>query len=86
MLIAGHLEWASAGSVSMFCMRYRLRVDAVIEATDYADAVRRIAEHFSAWAADTPSDDPATWTAESSLSAPHFEAGGMIEVIPEVAT
>jgi len=61
-------------------MRYRLRVDAVIDGASYADAVRRVAEHFSAWADDTPSDDPDTWTAESSLSAPHFEAGGMIEI------
>ena len=66
-------------------MRYRLRVDAVIAADSYADAVRRIAEHFTAWADDTPSDDPRTWSAESGLSAPHFEAGGIIEIIPENA-
>jgi hypothetical protein len=45
--------------------------------------VRRVAEHFTAWADDTPSDDPDTWSAESSLSAPQFEAGGTIEIIPE---
>jgi hypothetical protein len=67
----------------MGTMRYRLRVDAVIEGSSYADAVRRVAEHFTAWADDTPSDDPDTWSAESSLSAPHFEAGGRIEIIPE---
>ena len=63
-------------------MQYRLRVDAIIEADSYANAVRRIAEHFVAWADDTPSDDPDTWSAESSLTAPHFEAGGKIEIIP----
>ena len=61
-------------------MRYRLEVNAVIEAQSYTDAVRRVAEHFTAWADDTPSDDPDTWTAESGLSAPHFEAGGNIEI------
>jgi hypothetical protein len=61
-------------------MRYRLEVNAVIEAESYADAVRHIAPHFSAWADDTPSDDPDTRTAESSLSAPHFEAGGTIQI------
>jgi hypothetical protein len=64
-------------------MRYRLRVDAVIDATSYADAVRGIADHFTAWADGTPSDDPSTWSAEASLTAPHFEAGGRIEIIPE---
>jgi hypothetical protein len=67
-------------------VRYRVRVDAIIEASNYADAVRRIAEHFSAWADDTPSDDPDTWSAESSPSASHFEAGGAIEIISEEAT
>jgi hypothetical protein len=64
-------------------MRYRLQVDATIEASSYADALRRIAEHFTAWADDTPSDDPDTWSAESSLAAPHFEAGGTIEISPQ---
>ena len=63
-------------------MQYRLRVDAVMDATDRADALRRIANFFTAWADDTPSDDPTSWTAESSLSAPHFEAGGLIDVSP----
>jgi hypothetical protein len=67
-------------------MRYRLRVDAIIDASSYADAVRRIADHFTAWADDTPTDDPGTWSAESGLAAPHFEAGGTIEIIPEDAS
>ena len=67
-------------------MRYRVQVDAVIEAESYADAVRRIAQHFTAWADDTPSDDPDTWTAESGLSAPHFDAGGRIEITEALAT
>lgn len=70
-------------SATMRSMRYRLQVDAVMEAPSRADALRRIASFFTAWADDTPSDDPASWSAESSLAAPHFEAGGRIEVAPD---
>ena len=63
-------------------MRYRLRADAVLAADSYPDAIRRIGEHFCAWAADMPSDDPATWTTGASLTAPQFEAGGVIHIVP----
>ena len=63
-------------------MKYRLRADAVLEADSYADAIRRIGDHFSAWAADMPSDDPDTWTTDASLTAPQFEPGGVIHVVP----
>jgi hypothetical protein len=64
-------------------MRYRLEVDAVVEGESYSDALRRVGEHFSVWAADTPSDDPDTWGADASLSAPTFEVGSVIHLIPE---
>ena len=61
-------------------MRYRLKADVVIEATTYGDALRRIGEHFAAWARDTPDDDPATWVADASLTAPQFETGGFVHL------
>ena len=64
-------------------MRYRLRADAVITGNDYADALRRVGEHFIALSADTPSDDPDTWMSDASLSAPHFEVGAIIHLTPE---
>jgi hypothetical protein len=64
-------------------VRYRLRVDAVISGADYADALRRIGEHFIAWADDTPSDDPDGWVAEASLAAPQFEVGGVVHLVPD---
>jgi hypothetical protein len=63
-------------------VKYRLRVDAVVEADDYGDALRRIAEHFAAWASDTPSDDPDTWVTDASLGAPHFEVGSVVHLTP----
>lgn len=65
-------------------MRYRLRCDAVVEADDYGDALRRIGEHFLAWAADTRSDDPDTWTTDHSRAAHHVGGpGSFIHLIPE---
>ena len=64
-------------------MRFRLRVEAVLEADDYADALQRIARHFTAWADDMPSDDPAEWTTDASLNAPTFLPGSFVHVIPE---
>jgi hypothetical protein len=64
-------------------VRYRLRADAVISAADYRDALRRIGEHFIAWAEDTPSDDPDSWVADASLTAPQFEGGGVVHLVAE---
>jgi hypothetical protein len=55
----------------------------VIDAESYADALRQIGEHFLAWAADTPSDDPDTWDVDASLAAPHFASGSVVHLIPE---
>ncbi|MPZ73253.1 MAG: hypothetical protein GEU74_08485 [Nitriliruptorales bacterium] len=54
-------------------MRYRLEVNAIVEGQDYADALRRVGEHFLAWSQDTPSDDPDSWTADHSLDAPQLD-------------
>jgi hypothetical protein len=64
-------------------VRYRLRADVRIEADNYSDALRRIGEHFIAWAEDTPDDDPDTWVADASLSAPQFLTGSSVYLIPE---
>jgi hypothetical protein len=64
-------------------VRYRLRADAVISGADYPDALQRIGEHFIAWAEDAPSDDPDRWVADASLTAPLFEAGGVVHLVPE---
>lgn len=64
-------------------MRYRLQADAVISADNYADALRAIGEHFLAWAADTPGDDPDTWVADASSQAPQFEAGSIVHLVAE---
>lgn len=61
-------------------VRYRLEVSAGVEAEDYADALRRVGEHFLAWSRDTPSDDPDTWTTEHSLQAPHLD--GRVTLTP----
>jgi hypothetical protein len=66
------------------CVRYRLRADAVITADNYGEALRLIGEHFAAWAADTPDDDPDSWVAEASLGAPQFELGSTIHLVPEL--
>lgn len=61
-------------------MRYRLKVDGVVDGDTTPDALRRIGEHFLAWAADTPSDDPDTWTADASVDAPRID--GVVHLIP----
>ncbi len=63
-------------------VKYRLRADAVLSADSYADAIRKIGEHFSAWGADMPSDDPDEWTTDASLVAPQFEPGSIIHIVP----
>lgn len=63
-------------------MKYRLKADAVLSADSYADAIRKIGEHFSAMAADMPSDDPKDWVADASLTAPQFEVGSIVHVVP----
>jgi hypothetical protein len=45
--------------------------------------LQRIGEHFIAWAADTPSGDPDTWTSDASMTAPRFEVGAVIHLVPE---
>ena len=64
-------------------MRYRLKVDAVIEAASYQDALYRIAEHFGSWADDTPTDDPDSWRSVASLAAPRFEVGSLVHLVTE---
>jgi len=66
-------------------VRYRLRADALIDADDYTDALRRIGEHFLAWAEDTPDDNPDTWVSNHSLTAPQFLTGSRIHLVPEDA-
>lgn len=64
-------------------MRFRLTTDAAIEAEDYADALRRVGEHFVAWAGYTPWDGPDTWRTELTSAAPQFLPGSVIHVVPE---
>lgn len=60
-------------------MKYKLTVNGIVEAKDYADALRRVGLHFVAWADDTPSDDPDTWTTHHSLTAPQLNGAVTLE-------
>lgn len=66
-------------------VRYKLELSGSVEGDDYADALRRVGEHFIAWANDTPSDDPDTWTTVHSLNAPPLDATVTLEPIDDEA-